>query len=282
MKYQHGHHAGNFADVHKHVSLLAVLEAIIRKDKPFLYVDTHAGRGIYQKHDAAQRDGEASRGVERVLGADVAAQSPMARYADLVRQLRRELHDQSACPGSPWLAAACLRPADRGAAFELQAAEHAALHRALEYQPRFVTQQEDGYRRLRALLPPPERRALVLIDPPYEEPREEQRHVLEVLADALHRFETGVYLLWFPLKTRRDADHWRNALQAAVARPVLYSQLGVHPLDSRAGLNASGLAIVNPPYLLDAAMANWLPELHVLLDPAGQGSWELCMLGKSR
>jgi len=174
-----------------------------------------------------------------------------------------------------------MRPDDRGAAFELQAAEHSALHRALEYHPRFVTEQADGLKRLRSLLPPPERRALVLIDPPYEDPREEQRHVLDVLAGALRRFETGVYMLWFPLKTLRDADHWRNVLGAAVARPVLYSQLGVHPLDSRAGLNASGLAIVNPPYLLDAAMANWLPELQRILDPESQGASELCMLGNS-
>lgn len=283
MKYQHGHHAGNFADVHKHVTLLAVLAALTRKDKPFLFVDTHAGRGVYRQHQSAQRDGEAARGVERVLSA-VAAQAvsqaaeAIGVYAKHVIALRKECRDSSACPGSPWLAASCLRRDDRAVAFELQAAEHAALRRVLEYHPQFTTEQDDGFRRLRSLLPPPERRALVLIDPPFEEPRDEQRRVLDTLGDALRRFATGVYMLWFPLKTQRDADHWRNALRAATERPIMYAQLAVHPLDSRAGLNASGVAIVNPPYLLDVAMANWLPELQRMLEPGAQGSSELCML----
>ena len=316
MKYQHGHHAGNFADVHKHVTLLALLAAITRKEKPFLFVDTHAGRGIYRQHESARRvasgpladaqQGEANRGVERVLSAvaqrrlalpvasaaatstsaiapapaelESAGPDPIDTYASLVLSLRAQLHDHTAYPGSPWLAAACMRPDDRGAAFELQAAEHAALSRALEYHPRFSSEQGDGFKRLRSLLPPPERRALVLIDPPFEEPRDEQRRVLEAVTAALRRFETGIYHLWFPLKTQRDADHWRNALRAATTRPILYGQLAIYPLDSRAGLNGSGIAIVNPPYLLEVAMANWLPELHRQLDPQAQGGNELCML----
>jgi 23S rRNA (adenine2030-N6)-methyltransferase len=284
VKYQHSHHAGNFADVHKHVTLLAVLAALTRKEKPFLFVDTHAGRGIYRQHESAQRDGEATQGVERVLAmitksAPAAVAAPIANYADEVLALRRECRDTSACPGSPWLAARSLRPDDRAAAFELQAAEHSALHRALEYYPQFIT--DDGFKRLRSLLPPPERRALVLIDPPYEDPRDEPRRVQASLADALRRFPTGVYMVWFPLKTQRDADHWRNTLSAVSGRPLLYAQLAVHPLDSRAGLNGSGLAIVNPPYRLDVEMSSWLPELHSMLDPATQGSSALCMLGGS-
>ena len=283
MKYLHSRHAGNFADVHKHVTLLAVLAALTRKDKPFLFVDTHAGGGIYRQPESNDSDGEARRGIERIMAAAARAPQsvlaePVAAYVRLGNALRRECRDTHACPGSPWIAAQCLRPQDRGAAIEWQASEHATLRRALESTPQFLTDQDDGFRRLRAFLPPPERRALVLIDPPYEEPREEQRRVLEALGNSLLRFATGVYMLWFPLKTQRDVDHWQHALRAATDRPVLIAQLGVHTLDSRVGLNASGIAIVNPPYLLDVGMAQWLPQLHRLLDPDAQGSAQLCML----
>ncbi len=280
MKYQHSHHAGNFADVHKHVSLLAVLQAVTRKDKPFLFVDTHAGRGVYRDHEAAREHGEATRGLERLISARDAAEidGPIAHYLRCVASLRKDLHDATACPGSPWLAANCLRPDDRAVAFELQAAEHAALRRALEYFPQFSTDQDDGYKRLRGLLPPAERRAIVLIDPPYENPRDDQRRALDTLADALLRFETGIYMLWFPLKTSRDAQHWQQSLAATSSRPVLYAQLACYPLDSRAGMNASGVAIINPPFQLDVAMSQWLPQLQRLLDPDAHGGFELCML----
>lgn len=283
MKYQHSHHAGNFADVHKHVSLLAVLEALTRKDAPFLFVDTHAGRGIYRAHDATKADGEAAAGLERLIAAfagraSAAGATPIANYLQRVALLRAELRDPSACPGSPWLAATCLRPDDRAAGFELQAAEHAALRRALEYFPQFKTDQDDGLKRLRGLLPPHERRALVLIDPPYENPRDEQHRVIETLADSLQRFATGVYMIWFPLKASRDVDHWQHALATLTTRPVLYSQLGIFPLGARSGLNASGLAIVNPPYRLHEGMAQWLASLHGWLDPDGYGESSLCML----
>lgn len=285
MKYQHSHHAGNFADVHKHVSLLAVLDAVTRKETPFLFVDTHAGRGIYQSHEAAQRDGEAARGLQRLIAAaaqdaqlTTGAAAPIGTYLQRVAALRAERRDASACPGSPWLAATCLRPIDRAAAFELEAAEHSALRRALEYFPQFSTDQDDGLKRLRGLLPPRERRAVVLIDPPYESPKDEQRRVLETLVNALQRFATGVYMLWFPLKTLRDAEHWQHSLSTLVSRPVLYAQLGLYPLDARSGLNASGIAIINPPFRLFEGMAPWLARLHFALDPDGHGASQLCML----
>ena len=125
-------------------------------------------------------------------------------------------------------------------------------------------QGADGFAGLRALLPPPERRGFVLIDPPYEE-REDHARVLAAVADSLQRFESATLLVWLPVKMRGDFDGWLATRRAATSRPVLASLLWMHPCDSRAALNGSALALVNPPYLVEDAMREWLPELRELL-----------------
>jgi 23S rRNA (adenine2030-N6)-methyltransferase len=262
MKYRHQYHAGNFADVHKHVVLLEVLTALARKDKGFLFVDTHAGRGDYDLHpgDSAHPE-EWQSGVAKVLAA-TPRHAALTRYRDLVAA---GVHGGSLrYLGSPMLATLVLRAADRAVFFETQREEAGWLRKLLANRPRARVEGADGFAGLRALLPPPERRGCVLIDPPYEE-REDYARVLGAITDALQRFESATLLSWLPIKMRGDFDGWLATLRTATSRPVLASLLWVHPCDSRAALNGSALALVNPPYLVEDAMREWLPELRELI-----------------
>lgn len=278
MQYRHAFHAGNFADVHKHVGLLALLAALSRKDKPFLYLDTHAGSGLYDLHgEEARRGNEAALGVERLLQSQGDASHPaLVAYLDSLRRLRSVLGNHQ-YPGSPLLAAAALRPVDRGLCIEAQPQEARRLQRAIdslgELCPAPVRAQAgDGYERLVALLPPPERRALVLIDPPYEAADEFMR-LATVLPEALRRFATGVYCVWFPVKRERDTALWLARLGRAIEQPTLALQLWLKPRDQAAGLNGSGLVIVNPPFQFAEQAAQWQEQLRQALGaPTGSGS----------
>ena len=268
MKYRHAHHAGNFADVHKHVTLLALLAALQRKEKGLLYLETHAGRGVY---DLGESAAESRAGIARLEA--VACEAPELRhYLDRVAQLRRAGGSKHLYPGSPWLAASALRAQDRGVLVEALAEEARALERALgPVAGRVRIETGDGFARLRAELPPVERRALILIDPPYEETREDFERVRSGLTEALRRFATGVVAIWYPIKHARDTDRWLEAVGRELDREALVSQLWLHPCDSRVALNGSGLLIVNPPYQLDERMSQWLPELYRCLRGTAQG-----------
>jgi 23S rRNA (adenine2030-N6)-methyltransferase len=271
MKYRHKYHAGNFADVHKHVLLLDVLDALVRKDKGLLFVDTHAGRGSYSLHPGdAQHPLEWQSGVARLL-AGTPRHAALARYRDLVAG---GVHGHSLeYPGSPSLAMRLLRAVDRAVFFETQRDEAGTLRKSVEGAARFRVESSDGFAGLRALLPPPERRGCVLIDPPYEE-RADFARVHDAVVDSLQRFPTGVLLAWLPVKLREDFDRWFASLGRAVSRPMLASLLWVHPPDSRAALNGSALVAVNPPYLLEQRVREWSPELPALLG-ASQGGCEV-------
>ena len=262
MKYRHQYHAGNFADVHKHVLLLELLAALTRKDKGLLFVDTHAGRGEYDLHPGdAQHPNEWQSGVARVLGAK-------PRHAALTRYRESVVGGAHGAalryPGSPLLALKLLRPVDRAIFFETQRDEAGQLRKSLDTPTRVRIEGTDGFAGIRALLPPPERRGCVLIDPPYED-REDFTRVQHAIGAALERFESAVLVAWLPLKLRADFDRWLSALMRSVSRPVLTSLLWMHPCDSRAALNGSALVVVNPPYLVEESMREWLPELRELL-----------------
>jgi len=262
MKYRHQYHAGNFADVHKHVLLLEVLRALTRKDKGLLFVDTHAGRGDYDLHPGdVQHPAEWQAGVAKLLAA-APRHEALTRYREVVATGTHggSLH----YPGSPLLAARALRPVDRAVFFETQREEAGHLRKVLPESKRARVEGSDGFQGLRSLLPPPERRGCVLIDPPYED-RADLTHVIDAVRDALSRFDSAVLLLWLPVKMRSDFDSWFATLQVVVERPALASLLWMHPCDSRAALNGSALVLVNPPYLVEQEMRQWLPELQELL-----------------
>jgi 23S rRNA (adenine2030-N6)-methyltransferase len=262
VKYRHSYHAGNFADVHKHVTLLALLAALKRKDKGFLYLDTHAGRGLY---DLSTPSAESAAGIGRLLECEPRAPELRA-YIGAIRQLRAQPGHAHALPGSPLLAARELRTQDRAVFAETLGAEAQALGVALEAlaaagAARVRIERGDGCALLKALLPPPERRALILIDPPYEETRRDFERVAEALAEGLRRFPSGVFAAWYPIKDARELAAWQGSWRRAVPGPALLSELWLFPRDSRVALNGSGLLIANPPYLVAARMQEWLREL---------------------
>ena len=289
MKYRHSFHAGNFADVHKHVALLALLRVLKKKDKGFLYLDTHAGRASY---DLSGGSPEAAGGVGRFLQAHAAA-AELREYAELIMAFRAGGARQQLYPGSPLIAAAELRSQDRAVLIELQGGEAhaleesiAALSRERGHELNVRVERGDGTEKLRAFLPPPERRGLTLLDPPYEE-HEEFSRVTTTLIEAARRFPTGVVIVWYPIKDERSIVPWHaecvRALHGAMALTpaVLASELWLYPRDSRVALNGSGLLIVNPPWLMLERMQIWLPELQSCLAVGPGGGSSVRMLSQS-
>ncbi len=275
MQYRHAFHAGNFADVHKHIALLQLLESLKRKAKGFLYLDTHAGEGLYDLGGNEARQGaESASGITRLEAAAASQDLPDAirHYLQRVAALRTAAGGARLYPGSPLLATASLRAADSALCAESQAPVARALQRAFTRcaisGPRLRVMHGDGYRELRAQLPPPTRRGLVLIDPPYEA-ADEERLLASALQEGLTRFETGVFAIWYPIKRQQDSDAWLARLLRGVTRPVLAAELCLHPPDHGAGLNGSGVLVVNPPWQFDMQVAGWQPALATLLGATG-------------
>jgi len=269
MNYRHAFHAGNHADVLKHVVLLGLCEALTRKPAACFALDTHAGRGLYALDaDAAQRTGEAADGVMRLF-----AQSPrdpwIARYLDAIRACRAT-HGEHAYPGSPWLLAHALREADRIACCELQPDEAAALKANFARDPRVAVHQRDGYAAMKALLPPNvggQRigRGLVLIDPPYEAQLDEFDAALAALRDGLARWPQATYALWYPIKQRRTLRAFQREAARLPAKSALVAELLVRPDDSPLRMNGSGLLLLNPPYQFEAQLIATLAALATML-----------------
>ncbi len=265
LAYRHGFHAGNHADVFKHVVLVALLRYLCGKEKPFWYVDTHAGAGRYSLlSPMAEKLGEYRDGIARLWARDDVP-SAVADYLDLVRaenpdgQLRTY-------PGSPFLAAATTRAHDRLRLYERHRQDLARLRESLvDAGERVLVADEDGFLGLRALLPPPPRRALVLIDPSYEEKRDYQR-VVVALRDAVTRFPGGVYMVWYPQLVRLEAHELpRRLQQVPVAKWLNVSLQVTTPSASGIGLFGSGAFIINPPWTLEATLQAAMPFLTQVL-----------------
>jgi 23S rRNA (adenine2030-N6)-methyltransferase len=262
MNYRHAYHAGNFADVHKHVALVSILLHLRRKETPFAVIETHAGRGIYNLcAEEAQRTGEAERGITLLRGR--APQDPaLAKYLEVVSSF-----DAQHYPGSPRISAQLLRPQDRLIAIEKHPEECRALRNALSPFPNARAISGDGYTQLSRLLPPSERRGVVLIDPPYEEDKELEQ-MARLLADAFRRFANGVYLMWLPLKDGSSAGALAGEIRNIGATKLLLLSIDVGRAiddDPPGKLSAAGLLIINPPYSLDAEMRAASAELLPLL-----------------
>jgi 23S rRNA (adenine2030-N6)-methyltransferase len=271
MNYRHAFHAGNFADVHKHVILLALLERLKRKPKPLFHIDTHAGRGWYdlRSHDAL-RGNEAQTGIARV--ADMKPSSEDLRYylAAVSDSANRSGTAPTRYPGSPILAAQHLREGDRIVFVEQQIAEAQALDQSMHGRRGVAVVCGDGYAALKTYLPPRENRGLVLIDPPYES-ENEFAQAARALQFGLGRWPNGVFALWYPLKAGREAQRLHATLEDSGLRKLLALELSVRPPDAPLGLNGSGMIIANPPWQFDAEMAAALSELHAALAPDGAG-----------
>jgi len=262
MNYRHAFHAGNFADCVKHAVLIPLLRATQRKDKGFLFLDTHAGIGRYDLASGpAEKTGEWRDGIGRVLAARAPA---LAEYVALVEAL-------GLYPGSPAIAAALLRPQDRMVACELHPEDAAVLRRGF---PGIAVHERDGYEALRAFLPPPERRGVVLIDPPYER-ADEFAAVAGSLAGAYARFRTGVFVVWYPIKHRAPVRAFFETVTLSGMRDVIALEFLRRPALDPLRLNGCGLLVVNPPYgFADSALA----ILKALEDICGEPGHSSAML----
>lgn len=249
MNYRHAYHAGNFADVAKHVALVAVLEYLKRKDKGFVVIDTHAGRGLYDLlGPEAVKTSEALAGIEQIRHLKGDHPEALATYLELVRTA-----GDSKYPGSPLIAARLLRPQDRLVAIEKHPEEAEALSKVLSPYRRAQVMAGDGYGRLPSLLPPPERRGLVLVDPPFEA-ADEFRSVASAVTAALRRFATGIYMVWYPIKSAARAASFCGELLAAGANSLLRVEISRD--EPGEGMRAAGLLLINPPFGFSEQMAS--------------------------
>jgi len=250
MHYRHSFHAGNFADVMKHVLLCGLIQAMNRKDKPWMYLDTHSGAAVYDLRTAdAQRTQEWEDGIARLQG--ISAPGPMLQtYLAQVRELRggaNSLSEAGLYPGSPWLAAAMARTGDRVVACERVPEIAEALSENLRGvgAATCAVHQRDGYE-ASSLLPPAEKRGLILIDPPFERPDEFDACASFVIK-ATQRFSNGVYAIWYPIKNRFEAERFLRRMGRELARPALNVRLDTDA-PGAGQMRASGVLIVNPPF----------------------------------
>ncbi|TAJ82566.1 23S rRNA (adenine(2030)-N(6))-methyltransferase RlmJ [Reyranella sp.] len=270
MNYRHGYHAGNFADLLKHTALCELLRLLTAKDKKLFVLDTHAGAGGYDlAADKARRTGEAEAGIGRLMAESRAGGVPaaVARYLAAVQAYDRKFGAPSGTlrryPGSPRLIRAALRPGDRFIACERHPDEALALKREFAGDRAVEVRQADGYHALKALLPPVERRALVLIDPPFEATNEFET-LLRAVRQGLRRFATGCYAVWYPIKDEEVTAAFVDALKD-LKLLVMELRLGAGVEPGK--LAACGLAVINPPWRFEEAMREALPWIAGRLGP---------------
>lgn len=260
LSYRHAYHAGNHADVLKHLVLVQLLRHLAQKDKPFWVIDTHAGAGMYAlDSEHATKLAEFRGGIGRLWSRD---DLPLAarEYVDEIRALNGG-DTLSTYPGSPWFAQRALRADDRLRLFELHSTDHRTLASYFGHQGKqTIVYADDGFAHLKALLPPPSRRGLVLIDPSYEL-REDYGRLLAVLKEALQRFTTGTYAIWHPLLPKPEARQLPERLQKLGVPNWLHVTLSVRKAATGHGMHGSGMFIINPPWTLVETLRGLMPWL---------------------
>lgn len=266
LSYRHSFHAGNHADVVKHIVQSLILNALKQKEKPFVYHDTHSGAGRYDlTHEWAEKTGEYKQGVARVWQQQDIPQE-IQSYLDAIRQLNNG-DTLRYYPGSPRVARAHLRTHDRLVLTELHPSDYPLLEQEFHRDRQVSIYKEDGFSRLKASLPPKERRGLVLIDPPYELAHE-YRDVVQAIYHSYKRWATGIYAIWYPVVNRCDIEDMIEGLQGLGIRKILQIELGVAPDTNEHGMTASGMIVINPPWKLESQMNEILPFLKEAIAPA--------------
>ncbi|CCJ90359.1 23S rRNA (adenine(2030)-N(6))-methyltransferase RlmJ [Cronobacter turicensis] len=269
LSYRHSFHAGNHADVLKHTVQSLIIESLKEKDKPFLYLDTHAGAGRYLlSGEHAERTGEYLEGIARIWQRDDLP-AELEPYISAVSHFNRS-GQLRYYPGSPLIARQLLRPQDSLQLTELHPSDFPLLRGEFQKDERARVERADGYQQLKSKLPPASRRGLILIDPPYEIKTDYQA-VVQGINEGYKRFATGVYALWYPVVLRNQIKRMMNDLESTGIRRILQIELAVRPDSDQRGMTASGMVVINPPWKLEQQMATLLPWLHKALVPAGTG-----------
>lgn len=261
LSYRHAFHAGNHADVLKHFVEIELLNYLGQKDKPYWYIDTHAGAGAYSLQEGyAAQNAEYESGIARLWQRDDLPEA-LQPYIDLIKSMNPD-GTLRYYPGSPWCAEKTMPAQDKLRLFELHPTDAQLLQGNFEGQGRRVQiQQANGFDGIKAILPPPPRRALVLIDPPYEDKRDYQ-HVITALKEGLKRFATGVYAVWYPCLQRQEAKELPQNLKKLPAKNWLHVALHVQgPSADGFGMHGSGMFILNAPWTLPNTLKEVMPYL---------------------
>ena len=269
LSYRHAFHAGNFADMHKHLVLGNTLAHMLHKDAPLFYLDTHAGAGLYQlESPQARKTGEARTGIQKLdfpalfAGANPQGLTALTQYHQLVTPFL----EQGQYPGSPLLAASMLRRQDHLHLCELHPSDFSTLGNQFAGDRRVRLEQADGYLAINALLPPVQKRVLVLIDPSYEL-KSDYLQVVRALVDIYRRMPGAVVLLWYPVVERETVDRMLAALSSSALRDLWQYELGLEPDSPGHGMSASGMLALTPPWTLAEQLRNALPLLQRQLAP---------------
>jgi 23S rRNA (adenine2030-N6)-methyltransferase len=266
LSYRHAFHAGNYADVIKHIVLVDVLEYLVQKDKPFEYIDTHAGAGLYHLHNAyAQKNREYENGIGRLSLPDW---PELTSYLKIVERFN-PAGTLQVYPGSPRIAASFLREQDRAWLFEMHSSDFENLHHLFAGQRNVQVRAEDGFTGLISLLPPKSKRALILIDPPYEL-KDDYQKVTETVLQAHRRFATGIYAIWYPVVERRRINAMETTLIKSGIRRIQLFELGQQGLSQSGRMHAAGMILVNAPFTLFARMQALLPRLARIMTISGK------------
>jgi 23S rRNA (adenine2030-N6)-methyltransferase len=273
MNYRHLYHAGNFADVFKHILLISLIQSLQRKPKPFCYIETHAGRGCYDlTATEAQKNAEFREGASKIWKM---RETPdvVTTYKTIIRQFNQKsgLHFY---PGSPTLVKALLRANDRMWLCEWQEEEARQLQQLFIHERKIKVFQQNGYQALKAWLPPLERRGLVFMDPPFEQ-QTEFKDIINGLQEAYRRWQTGIYAIWYPIKSQAEVTRFHQSLRRTGFEKILIAELCIYPEDVAIRLNGCGLVIVNPPWQWDEQLQILLPWLWHQLTVKQQGYYRI-------
>lgn len=275
LSYRHAFHAGNHADVLKHLVLIQCLTLLQRKEKGFLAVDTHAGAGSYaltQGYAAQNQEWASGIGKLRLIALE-ARPAAVDAYLAFVDRFERE--ESGRYPGSPAIISRLLRAQDRAVCCELHPSDHEELEERHGFDTNLRIRKGDGFAELKALLPPPTRRGLVFIDPSYELASDYER-LIDSLRDSLKRFAEGVYCVWYPLLERAEAKELPQRLSELGSRAALRAELRIsEPAPGERGMHGSGLFILNPPWKLEEALRETLPYLSAAFGSAAAEPWVL-------
>lgn len=272
LSYRHSFHAGNHADVLKHIVLMLILENLKLKEKGFFYLDTHSGVGRYRlSSNESEKTGEYKEGIER-LWDQTDLPEDVARYVKMIKKLNYGGKELRYYAGSPLIATELLRPQDRALLTELHPSDYPILRNNFSDYKNVTVKCDNGFQQVKATLPPKERRGLVLIDPPYEL-KEDYDLVVKAIEEGYKRFATGTYAIWYPVVLRQQTKRIFKGLEATGIRKILKIELAVRPDSDQRGMTASGMVVINPPWTLETQMKEILPYLTKTLVPEGIGSW---------
>ncbi len=269
MNYQHAFHAGNFADVVKHILLIQLLEQLSQKSKPFYVLDAYGGRGLYSLNsEETKKTGEASGGIQKLQMVDNTNAPPAVQTYLQDLAYAKKFYDKYVYPGSPWWIARHLQKHDtinnRAEAFEFKADEYDALNYQLHQLPIGI-HHRDAFEGILAVIPPAEKRGLILIDPPFEKEHKDFSNLVELLEKSYKKWATGIYALWYPLKNKEAVELFYKKMKRTGIKRQLICELNIYPNDVAVGLNGTGMLIINPPWQFDKYALSILQYLQPIL-----------------